>query len=69
MAVSDKQPLVIVGGGMAGAMLALLLRRHGAGSVVLVESHPLTLPETPPLTPSFDARSTALSAGTLAVLD
>ena len=64
-----QQPLVIVGGGMAGAMLALLLRRHGAGSVVLVESHPLTLPETPPLTPSFDARSTALSAGTLAVLD
>ena len=64
-----QQPLVIVGGGMAGAMLALLLRRHGASSVVLVESHPLTLPSEPPLTPSFDARSTALSAGTLAVLD
>lgn len=64
-----QQPLVIVGGGMAGAMLALLLRRYGAGEVVLVESHPLTLPEAPPLTPSFDARSTALSAGTLAVLD
>ena len=64
-----QQPLVIVGGGMAGAMLALLLRHHGVGKVVLVENYPLTLPASPPLTPSFDARSTALSAGTLAVLD
>lgn len=64
-----QQPLVIVGGGMAGALLALLLRRHGAASVMLIESHPLSLPDAPPLTPSFDARSTALSAGTLAVLD
>lgn len=64
-----QQPLVIVGGGMAGALLALLLRRHGAEKVLLVESHPLTLPDKPPLTPSFDARSTALSAGTLSVLD
>ena len=64
-----QQPLVIVGGGMAGALLALLLRRHGAASVMLIESHPLSLPDAPPLTPSFDARSTALSAGTLSVLD
>lgn len=64
-----QQPLLIVGGGMAGALLALLLRHHGAAAVTLVESHPLTLPDAPPLTPSFDARSTALSAGTLAVLD
>ena len=64
-----QQPLVIVGGGMAGALLALLLRRHGAAGVMLVESHPLSLPDAPPLTPSFDARSTALSAGTLSVLD
>ncbi|MDX1803460.1 MAG: FAD-dependent monooxygenase [Alcanivorax sp.] len=61
--------MLIVGGGMAGAMLALLLRHHGSGPVTLVESHPLTLPDAPPLTPSFDARSTALSAGTLQVLD
>ena len=64
-----QQPLVIVGGGMAGALLALLLRRHGAARVMLIESHPLSLPDAPPLTPSFDARSTALSAGTLSVLD
>ncbi|WP_040297290.1 FAD-dependent monooxygenase [Alcanivorax hongdengensis] len=69
MAVREQQPLLIVGGGMAGAMLALLLRHHGSGPVTLVESHPLTLPDAPPLTPSFDARSTALSAGTLQVLD
>lgn len=60
---------LIVGGGMAGALLALLLRQQGCAQVTLLESHPLTLPQTPPLTPSFDARSTALSAGTLQVLD
>ena len=59
---------LIVGGGMAGAALALLLRHHGAGEVVLVESHALAAGEAPD-TPSFDARSTALSAGSLAILD
>ena len=32
---------LIVGGGMAGAALALLLRHHGAPAVTLVESHAL----------------------------
>lgn len=59
---------LIVGGGMAGALLALLLRHHGCPSVTLVESHPLPT-EAPPETPSFDARSTALSAGSLRVLE
>ena len=59
---------LIVGGGMAGAALALLLRHHGAGEVVLVESHALAAGEAPD-TPSFDARSTALSAGSLAILE
>lgn len=59
---------LIVGGGMAGAALALLLRHHGAPSVTLVESHALAAGEAPD-TPSFDARSTALSAGSLAILD
>ncbi|KAF0804607.1 oxygenase [Alcanivorax xiamenensis] len=59
---------LIVGGGMAGALLALLLRHHGCPSVTLVESHPLPA-EAPPETPSFDARSTALSAGSLKVLE
>ncbi|MCG8393261.1 MAG: FAD-dependent monooxygenase [Pseudomonadales bacterium] len=69
MTEQRQDPILIVGGGMAGALLALLLRHHGAGAVTLVEAHPLTLPDSPPLTPSFDARSTALSAGTLGVLD
>lgn len=59
---------LIVGGGMAGAMLALLLRHHGAPSVTLVESHPLKAGDAPD-SPSFDARSTALSAGSLAILE
>ena len=59
---------LIVGGGMAGAALALLLRHHGAPAVTLVESHSLAAGEAPD-TPSFDARSTALSAGSLAILD
>ncbi len=59
---------LIVGGGMAGALLALLLRHHGTPAVTLLESHPLKAGE-PPDTPSFDARSTALAAGSLAVLE
>ncbi|QVL42809.1 MAG: FAD-dependent monooxygenase [Alcanivorax sp.] len=59
---------LIVGGGMAGAALALLLRHHGAAGVTLVESHALAAGEAPD-TPSFDARSTALSAGSLAILE
>lgn len=59
--------ILIVGGGMAGALLALLLRHHGAPAVTLIESHPMKAGEAPS-SPSFDARSTALSAGSLAVL-
>lgn len=59
---------LIVGGGMAGAALALLLRHYGAAAVTLVESHALGGGGAPN-TPSFDARSTALSAGSLAILE
>ena len=40
---------LIVGGGMAGAALALLLRHHGAPAVTLVESHALAAGEAPDL--------------------
>ncbi|WP_111657657.1 FAD-dependent monooxygenase [Isoalcanivorax indicus] len=63
----SHQGIVIVGGGMAGLALALLWRRAGQPSVTLVEAAPLA--EGGALdTPSFDARSTALSAGSLALL-
>ena len=60
---------IIVGGGMAGVLLALLLRQQGCERVTLVEAHALPTTDQPPLTPSFDARTTALSAGTLRVLE
>jgi 2-octaprenyl-6-methoxyphenol hydroxylase len=59
---------LIVGGGMAGAALALLLRHRGAEQVTLVEAVDLPDPDQP-LSPSFDARRTALAAGTLNALD
>lgn len=58
--------IVIVGGGMAGLALALLLRHHGQSGVTLIEAVALADGEQLD-TPSFDARSTALSAGTLAI--
>jgi 2-octaprenyl-6-methoxyphenol hydroxylase len=64
--------VVIAGGGMVGASLALALSRYseGALSVLLVESFPLpTTGAAPVYRPSFDARSTALSYGSRQILD
>lgn len=62
--MSSPAGFLIVGGGLAGAALALLLRDRGAERVTLVEAVSLPDPDTP-LSPSFDARRTALAAGTL----
>lgn len=59
--------VLIVGGGLAGAALALLLRKHSDFSVTLVEAVNLPPANVTPFTPSFDARSTAMSAGTLEI--
>jgi 2-polyprenyl-6-methoxyphenol 4-hydroxylase len=61
--------VVIVGGGMAGASLALLLQKQIAQGlkVALVDAQavtPVNLQQ-----PSFDARTTALSLGTKRILD
>lgn len=58
--------VLIAGGGMVGASLALALSQHSGGKlkVALVEGFPLPASDAEPLyTPSFDARSTALSYG------
>jgi len=66
MSTPTHSPVIIVGGGMAGLALALLLRHHGQPAVTLIEAVALA-DSGDPLTPSFDARSTALSAGSLTI--
>jgi 2-octaprenyl-6-methoxyphenol hydroxylase len=57
--------IVIAGGGMVGISLALALQAKSCGSrILLVESFPMPVPGSQGVgsyTPSFDARSTALS--------
>lgn len=64
--------VVIAGGGMVGASLALALSHYSEGrlSVLLVESFPLPERSAKPVyRPSFDARSTALSYGSRQILE
>lgn len=60
--------IAIVGGGMVGAALALALARGQAMQaeplrIVVFEAVALPLDDHPPLQPSYDARSTAISLG------
>lgn len=68
--VDQPQHIAIVGGGMVGVSLALMLAKNvGNTSISLIEKFPF--PETNSSSieqPSFDARSTALSAGSVALL-
>jgi len=60
--------VAIVGGGMAGASLALLLAHHcPALRVALLEQHPLREPGAAIELPSFDTRATAIAAGSLQI--
>lgn len=59
--------VAIIGGGMVGACLALLLARAmPERRFLLLEARPLQ--DSPEALPSFDARSTALSPGSMAVM-
>ena len=76
-ALNYRYDVVIAGGGMVGASLALLLAHHSGEqiNVLVVESFPL--PSSPSslsktktnYSPSFDARSTALSYGSRLILE
>ena len=65
--------VVIAGGGMVGASLALALSRASAATIkiLVVESFPLPPASSagPVYRPSFDARSTALSYGSRSILE
>lgn len=69
--MDETVDIAIIGGGMAGAALALLLSKQlPALSVMLLEQHPLLVSSSEQLAvPSFDARSTALSFSTQKILD
>ncbi|WP_043319486.1 FAD-dependent monooxygenase [Microbulbifer sp. HZ11] len=60
--------IAIVGGGMAGASLALLLAHHCPQlNVALLERQSVSAVETPLTLPSFDTRATAIAAGSLSI--
>ncbi|GAB1262865.1 2-octaprenyl-6-methoxyphenyl hydroxylase [Aurantivibrio plasticivorans] len=62
--------IAIVGGGMVGIALALMLNRAQPDwSIVLIESVAFSKPDEKPYQSSFDARSTALAAGSEKILD
>lgn len=62
--------VAIVGGGMAGASLALMLAHYCPDlQVALLEQKPLPASGIQPVLPSFDTRATALAAGSLQLFE
>ncbi|WP_428820083.1 FAD-dependent monooxygenase [Microbulbifer sp. MCCC 1A16149] len=67
---SRQTDIAIVGGGMAGACLALLLSHHCPElKVSLLERHPLPNSDAVLNLPSFDTRATAIAAGSLQIFE
>ena len=68
----QQQQVVIVGGGMVGVSLAILLSQQfkdNSLAITLIEQFPLPVTNVlPSFQPSFDDRSTALSAGSVEIL-
>lgn len=61
--------IAIIGGGMVGASLAALLAASGANlRIALIEAQPFAPADQAHFQPSFDARSTALSYGSVEIL-
>lgn len=58
--LSQDYDITIIGGGMVGISLALLLAQQQRWKIALLESQPVQ-GKAPDYSPSFDARSTALS--------
>ena len=58
---SRDYDITIIGGGMVGISLALLLAQQQRWKIAILESQPLQDNAPPQYSPSFDARSTALS--------
>ena len=71
MALALDYDVVIAGGGMVGASLALALHQQSGGEmrVLVVENFAAKLNEPLSYTPSFDARSTALSYGSQVIFE
>ncbi len=71
-AAQSDYDIVIAGGGMVGASLALMLSRQSRQQIriLVVESFPLPESASQPVyRPSFDARSSALSYGSRLILE
>lgn len=67
--MKNKTPnITIVGGGMVGLSLALLLSKETSLNITLIEKFPLTANKKNLNQPSFDERSTAISASSAEIL-
>ncbi len=68
-AADGRTDIAIVGGGMVGATLALLLAaQRRQWRISLIEAAAFAAPDQPHYQPSFDARATALAAGSVELL-